>query len=73
MSFIKSLVQPLLLVWVNPRDQKRRFPERMNSMILQVAFPTQQLIKDDGGTAVKSEEGGSGSFSILVHVGRGHR
>jgi hypothetical protein len=73
MSFIKSLVQPLLLVWVNPRDQKSGYSERVDLMILQLVSPTHQLIKVDGGTALESEEGGTGFVSSLVHMGRLHR
>jgi hypothetical protein len=73
MSFVKSLVQPLLLVWVIPRDQKSRYPERVDLMILQVASLTHQSIKDDYGTAVKSAKGGTVFLSSLVHVGGWHR
>jgi hypothetical protein len=73
MSFIKSLVQPLLLLWVIPRDRKSRYPERVDLEILKVASPTHQLIKDNGRTAVKSEEEGSRFVSSLAHVGGWHR
>lgn len=37
----------------------------MNSMILQLASLTHQLMKDGGGTAVKSEKGGTGFLPII--------